>query len=413
MRTIGFPELTAALVAISSAALAAGGAGRMRAPATPTPAGAHLAYLGETSAPPQASVRQSFTVRELQELGEWTETAAILERKGDYASAEPLYRRALTFVAERLGETHADTCAIKAKLASNLSEQGRSSEAAALRCASSAFTATRSVEDYVCAFMGTCLGEEGDGSAPATKGFSLSRKPASPSATAVARAARSSAAMRRPSAVSSMAEPSGTRGVPRSTLGLPAFPWPAPRPVQQHHIPSDRLGGPNQTLDQLVAGLQRSLHRANAGYQTGLFSGPPGGFVMLTRMERIQQSALPFDDARRFTREGNPRASFWQMLNSLLKEQPGYFRTIAFVVTDSVQISDERSVADIPVDRIGEATRLPRELGRSRLGERGVYVLVYTFQRSRGRPLQFWSQGAPSAFQHLKASGVAAALGLT
>ena len=198
----------------------------------------------------------------------------------------------------------------------------------------------------------------------------------------------------------------------RGTQRLPKFPWPAPRPMKQQQIPAQVVGGANATLDQVVARLQRGLQQASDGYEWGLFSGPPNGFVLLTRLERIRQDGAPFDESRRFTEQGSPKASFLDMLNSLMGERPGYFRAIAFVVTDNLQTNASVPVSAIPLDRLGEAIALPSSLGKSKLGKRQVYALVYAFERPPGKPRRAWVAGAPTALQHLQASGIARALKL-
>lgn len=236
--------------------------------------------------------------------------------------------------------------------------------------------------------------------APRTRGFRLARpKSAAPGAAP---------APARPSASASAARPR-TAAV-RARPALPAFPWPAPKPVRQVVVPVASVGGPNATLDQVLAKLERGIARASSGYETGVFGGPPGGFVVLTRMERIQKDGAPFPGANRFTLKGNPRAGFWDMLDSLLVEKPGYFRVIAFVVADDLAIDPNKPVSTIPDVGVG-ASRLPPALGRQKLGDRRVYALVYAYQRPAEGAHKPWTEGAPSALQHLRQSGIARAIG--
>lgn len=218
------------------------------------------------------------------------------------------------------------------------------------------------------------------------------------------------AAARRPAPTAEVgAAPPGA--VAAAERKMPRFPWPAPKPVKQQVIPVARVGGPNATLEQVRATLERQISAASSGYEIGLFAGPPGGFVMLTRMERIQSDGSPFPGSHRFTTKGNPKAGFWDMLTSLMGEKPGYFRVIAFVVADELSIDPAAPVSSVPSVSSG-AAELPRAIARQKLGNKHVYALVYAFERPNGRAQRPWIEGAPSALTHLRLSGIAQGLGM-
>ena len=195
-------------------------------------------------------------------------------------------------------------------------------------------------------------------------------------------------------------------------VSLPRFPWPAPQPVRQQAIPLSQLGGSKATLGQVVDALRAKIQASDTNYETGLFSGPPDGFVLMTRLERIQDDGSPFPAPNRFTTKGNPRAGFWDSVRSLMGERPGYFRVIAFVVTANVRIDPRQPVSSIPVQQIGDAQQLPPNVARQVMGNRRVIAFVYAFERKAGQTQRPWTAGAPSALAHLKKSGIARRLGL-
>lgn len=200
-------------------------------------------------------------------------------------------------------------------------------------------------------------------------------------------------------------------GEPPSSAALPAFPWPAPRPVKSHPVALSSLGNP-ATLGQLADTLRQRIAAVDSGFDIGLFSGPPGGFVLVTRLERIDENGKPFPPPHRFTQRGSPKVGFWQAVAGLLGEKPGYFRIIAFVVADDVAINAATPATAIPLDAIGQVTRLPAAMANQPVGQRKVTAFVYAFKRAGNGPRQNWTTGAPSAADHLRASGLGARLGL-
>jgi hypothetical protein len=196
-----------------------------------------------------------------------------------------------------------------------------------------------------------------------------------------------------------------------SEPSLPAFPWPLPRPVRSEPLDTALFGGPDATLEQVHQRLRASIQAASPGFETGLFSGPPNGFVLLASTERIRSDGTPFDEPRRWTRGGNPQASFLEMLNNLRFERPGYFRVIAFVVADDLRVDPGQSINRIPLDNM-DVQQLPRSLRSQRLGDRNVYAVVYAFQITQANVRVPWTNGAPTARTHLAESGIGSRLGL-
>jgi hypothetical protein len=186
-----------------------------------------------------------------------------------------------------------------------------------------------------------------------------------------------------------------------------------PKPRLENELDISKLGGREQTLESLKAKIEQGLRRASPGYDTGLFSDGKGGIILLARRERIRSNGEPFDEDRRFTELGNPKASWTDMFGSIIKEKPGQFRVLAFVIAKDVTFDSEADPLDLPLEAIGEVRRLPPALANSKVGNRNVTVLVYVFERPKGKSVRTRAPQSPNAYEHLVKSGVWSALGFS
>lgn len=121
---------------------------------------------------------------------------------------------------------------------------------------------------------------------------------------------------------------------------LDVFPIPAPKASAQAAIPNNllvRTGRATPRLGDVAAKLSKALDAA--GYYERSYRPAPGGFALLTRVERMNEDgtsverdrfkvSMTSNDLRPFTLTGYLRA--------LLTANPGYYRIIAFVVTDNL-----------------------------------------------------------------------------
>lgn len=185
-----------------------------------------------------------------------------------------------------------------------------------------------------------------------------------------------------------------------------------PKPRLEVALDLSRLGGREQTLESLQGRIESALRKASPGYETGLFSDGKDGIIILTRRERIRSNGEPFDEARRFTELGNPKASLADLFSSIIREKPGEFRVIAFVIARDINFDPDADPIELPLDMIGEVRSLPPELAGVRVGDRKVTALVYVFERPKGKKAHARKAGPPSAYQHLLAAGIWSALGL-
>lgn len=194
-------------------------------------------------------------------------------------------------------------------------------------------------------------------------------------------------------------------GVP----GLPPFPWPPPRfthvAVFGRDLPRELLGTDDTELQTVYKRLYGVLQTTDPGFESGLFS-VPGGFAMLAKLERINADGAPYPGRYRWLEGKVPPLSLQDYIGRLFFEEKGYFRVVAFVITDQQNFgSSNRPLPDIAAG----GTDLPPEIARARFQGRTCYALVYSFERRRGGQPQPYK--SLSALIHLRQAGVLNALG--
>jgi hypothetical protein len=191
----------------------------------------------------------------------------------------------------------------------------------------------------------------------------------------------------------------------RETPGLPAFPWPPPAGYRTPEpLPLDWFGPLDVTAGAWFDLMRRTMGELSSDYETALFSGPPGGFALVARLERIDASGKPYPGRARWTTEGQPKLDLVELLGDLFLERPGHFRIVVFVVTDQPNFQADPRVR-LPDVREG-AQVMPRDLATMRLAGKYVLALVYSFERRQGEPMRAWVDGSPSTLQHLHAAGI-------
>lgn len=184
---------------------------------------------------------------------------------------------------------------------------------------------------------------------------------------------------------------SGNKGTPYFAIrsgspngGMENINFPAPPPE-----PSDRINIPltaNKfaTLKNLDAWLSTALRES--GYD-GKFSylNYPGGYALVTRIERIHQNGTAFENDRfnptpEFVTEFSLRA----LIEAFLNPTKGYFRLIAFIITDeSTGNSQEKISREDAMAWFSGNSILHADIGRKpiRTGHK-VEVLIYEFSVS-------------------------------
>jgi hypothetical protein len=119
---------------------------------------------------------------------------------------------------------------------------------------------------------------------------------------------------------------------------LPSFPWPPPTASAREVIPNDFLLGNSSAAllrninDELVSALGKN------GYFERSYFQAPGGFALVTRLEQIEEDGRSKPIPGRWS-AGSVRSEgdSWivSYLRALFTAQPGYYRVIVFIVSDT------------------------------------------------------------------------------
>lgn len=185
---------------------------------------------------------------------------------------------------------------------------------------------------------------------------------------------------------------------------LPPFPWPPPAyahiGVFGRDVPRQDLGSDDQSLEHIYQRIYATLKATDVNFEGGLF-GVPGGFAFLSRLEQINPDGTPLPGLLHFYQGRVGPKNLSEYLADLIMGRPGYFRMLAFVITDQSNFGS--STASLPDYRSG-ATVLPDELGAEPFGSKNGFILVYSFERVLGGSVRPYD--LLSAARHLQAAGI-------
>ncbi|WP_454278923.1 hypothetical protein [Sphingomonas sp. Marseille-Q8236] len=189
-------------------------------------------------------------------------------------------------------------------------------------------------------------------------------------------------------------------------IRMPNFPWPPPAPSARATISAARFGRV-QTLGEAADRLSSALERS--GYTEIGYYAAPGGFALVTRIERMRDDGRPWSQVGRFDIESQASLpdpfTLSDYLTALLRAPPGRYRLIAFIVSDHITPSNGPSIGFNDVDRILEngSDRLDNQTkSQAFTPNHKVIALIYEFVRRRGEAA---TQAKPSrleASQHLR-----------
>jgi len=121
------------------------------------------------------------------------------------------------------------------------------------------------------------------------------------------------------------------------------------------------------------------------------------------------QDGTPLQGDNRFC-DGDrvPWASLRDALTGLFFSKPGYFRTVAFVVTDEINFGSDEKATLPPVD---ESSTLSPDIVQTKFKGMNCYALVYEFRKQPGESKgEKIIHGAQSARVHLDRLGLIEAL---
>ncbi len=162
---------------------------------------------------------------------------------------------------------------------------------------------------------------------------------------------------------------------------IPMFDWP-PRKPSATFVLEDAF---NQCKN--LAAIDKKLRKSlnENGYYDKSYFYVPNGFVIVTRLEQINEDATPKKEPKRWETRAKPNESFslTGYLKSLFFAQPGYFRIIAFVVTsESFTTAGSKVSREAAVAWLSEgANVLPEEISNLPFNNQyNVTALVYEFK---------------------------------
>jgi hypothetical protein len=188
---------------------------------------------------------------------------------------------------------------------------------------------------------------------------------------------------------------------------LADFPWPPPAWSSKVVVPNEYLGGDAARLGDVKSRLVNALAAANSDFEFGLFGNVPGGFALVARLEHIYPDGRPYVGLQRWSERDEPIAGLRDYIAHLFLAVPGYYRTIAFLVTN--QEGQAPGSGKLPNLRIG-AQSLPEEIAALTMDGRECLALIYTYRRFRGGLIAFGYDGSPSGQTHLALAGIWPAL---
>lgn len=206
--------------------------------------------------------------------------------------------------------------------------------------------------------------------------------------------------------------PSANGGPPAAAL--PGFPWPPPRysafsPIERAWLAE----GEAPVLGDVAVRLERAFDAA--GYGERSYYRIPGGFALVSRIERIREDASSFEPPARWTVEAaRVREGFIDHIRALFNAPPGFYRVIVFAVTDEDFAAAERAPTSAEAREwvTGGGLRLPEGIALQPYGARHyTTALIYEFERRGEQPQASVRMPSPATGRmHLEKAGLWQAL---
>ena len=193
---------------------------------------------------------------------------------------------------------------------------------------------------------------------------------------------------------------------------LPEFPWPPPQYSGREVVP--RVFLDNAKGDTELFDVDRRLQDALEpnGYYENSYYALPGGFALVTQMEKFEDDGASVAGPTRWTLEPFRLASFSfrAYMQALFAAEPGRYRLIVFAVTDVPFASSGEKVTREKVRAWlgGGGDRLPPEIGELSFDESyECTALIYEFARdSEEDEVYFLEPGSLPGRTHLVAAGI-------
>lgn len=200
-----------------------------------------------------------------------------------------------------------------------------------------------------------------------------------------------------------------------ASVALREYPWPPEEPSWR--IPIDRDLSSRLQVGMSLIDVEDLLARSlsAAAYSEWRLYSAPGGFVMVTRFEGIEPDGTPLGDAARYSLpDDDGDSSFFSYFRNLFDAPEGYYRFIAFVVSDETYTPSQDALQEsVALRRLSRgANRLPPEYENIEFTARHqIEALIYEFRiRDGDDQIEAVIPGRIPGRNHLQNSGLSSAL---
>ena len=209
-------------------------------------------------------------------------------------------------------------------------------------------------------------------------------------------------------------EPPATAELPPSP-SPPQFPWPPPRASAHMVIDTPLIrASTSKSLGDIDRVLTKALQAT--GYFEHSYFAVPGGFVLLTRIEHINERTGGAMQDRWSVKPG-PATSFSEYIRTLFTAAPGYYRVITLVVTYVAFDETTAGLSQLDANKYlqtGTQVLPPAIAQQKSTNWTKCTALIYEYRRYRGQKesdVQPMSDSTPDIHTQLVASGLWQALG--
>jgi hypothetical protein len=195
---------------------------------------------------------------------------------------------------------------------------------------------------------------------------------------------------------------------------IPEFDFPPPRPSARCVMEKDFFRGCGH-LNKVDTILSKALYET--GYYEKSYFSVPNGFALVTRIEKINEDGTSKEPPERWEVSVNSnRFKIESFVKALFLENKGYFRVIAFIITDksfsasTKEINKEDAMAWL---NKGNLT-LPDIIGSKEFTKKyQVIALIYEFEKTESSSTAFLSDPSNlNGITHLDKSKILAWLQL-
>jgi len=197
----------------------------------------------------------------------------------------------------------------------------------------------------------------------------------------------------------------------RPAPSMPTFPWPPPQASSRLVLANSLLvsGQQNPNLGNIDDRITAAL--LSAGYSERAYFAVPDGFAIVTKLEQINNDGTSKQPPARWVATGDSGPSSFSLssyIRALFTANAGYYRVIAFLVTD---VPFAATGAAPTEDQTTSWLRngfnaLPADVRQQPYGAGfSCTALIYEFERTESSPPTLTSNG-PDAETHLQKAGI-------